>query len=686
MPSNNNNTPTSTIGGQSLSPSNESRFVPRSSASRTSANEHFLANEDVVNPPNLIDDDDKSLIVGATICFTPEPSPRHTPMRDTTSNKKRSSDLTPLELESALSSNATDDYIGSIIDGSKMSSSNVIFTTSSLDGKSTTEYEILDRSLEIEDLNLGEEEEDDDTDEGNGGADKKTKVIDGDDVAAMLQNLSATNSLPSLGSKDGDDEDVGEDAKKASTQLDDGSASDVVSTSSPKVDDRPLTPFNNLHKFWEGQSITNVSKSIMGRILMQETPPDPMGAHATDDARLNHDEVLATPSKNATRVTASKLNGSIYRVAGRMVTSFILSVFATIGIMTRLCASSTMNAAKYCAQIVLRKDYNTAVPSPMSAIKPKVSTKVAAPSIVEKNTMAVDPEATDKNPASQAHVATPAKSKLFSDEKVPDVPKVALKEDEKDVSHGDVDETLDMKELERLRKINSYALHLVATFNRMKTVTFSVGGRFGFSFLLAFIIMAELRMFVRNSVTPKEVIAWDNLLCIDTGSVILHSIPMWEYILSPTVFGGAPSTPSSYCVPIFVAVSILASSLFVYWNMKMSYHTGFWNETEHHQFLKAYSKFGKDWENVAKYVPTRSLQQVKNHGNYWLSIRSPGKAHPFSPKAIKVKKEGFASPKTPNAMSDPVKRVKVLHSPLSDPVKRAKMRLLDKGGQDTSEE
>ena len=705
----NNNSPTSTMGGQSLSPSNESSFVPRSSslqASPMSASEPLLADEDAGDNKHIIDGDN-SLIVGATICFTPEPSPRNTPMRDATVNNKRSAlNLTPLELDSALSSNATDEYIGSIIDGSKVSSSNVLHTTSSLDGNSTTEYEILDKSLEIEDLDLGEEEEDD-TSEGNGGADKKKeKRIDGD-VAAMLQNMSPTSSLPSLGSKDGEEEDVGDDSKEVATQLDCGASSNVVSTSSPKVDDRPLTPFNNLHKFWEGQSITNMSKSIMGRLLRQETPPDPVGAHATDDVSLNHDEVHATPAKNTTRIAAAKVNGSICSVTTSMVFSFIVM----IGLMTRRGASFTLNAAKYCVQIVLLKDDN------VKATKSSADTKVAPSSaalsklrgfvfsalntakdglqtvVQKKNAMAVDPEATDEQPAAHTPAENPSESKLFSDEAVPDVPQLGLKEDENYASEDVAAEPLDMKELERLRKINSWALHLVATCSKMKTATsqfiFSLGGQFFFSFLLAFIVMTELRMFQRNNVTPKEVVAWENLLCVDTGTAIFDSIPMWEYILSPAAFGAASSTPSGYLVFIFVGMSILASSLFAYWNMKMFYNTGCWNEKEHRQFLKGYAKHGKDWETVAKYVPTRYLMQVRNHGNYWLSIRSPGKAHPFSPKAIKVKKEGLykiASPTAKTPMSDPVKRVKVLHRPMSEPVKRAKMRLLDKGGQDTSEE
>ena len=657
MPSN-IDTPASTIGGGSLSPSNESRFVPRSSlyASPTSASkQHEDAGDNNGNPPNLIDDD-KSLVVGATICFTPEASPRNTPLKGT---KRSALDLSPLE--SALSSNATDEYIGSIIDGNKVSSSNVILTTSSLDGKSTTEYEILDKSLEIEDLNLGEEEEEDDINEDNGGAGKKkAKNIDGD-VAALLENMSPTSSLPSLESKDGEDGDVDEDTKQVPVELDDGAST----TSSSKVDDRPLTPFNNLHKFWEGQSITNVSKSIMGRILSQETVPDPTADHT----RLERDEVHTTPSKKITRTATNKVNGSLFGVASNRVISYIVSIFVMVGLMAHRFASSSLHAVKYCSQIMLRKDTNAPVHS---------SASIKAP------------EETGEHPAAEAPVATPSKSKLFLDEKVPkSASKLGSMEDDKDASEDVTAEPLDMKELERLRKINSWALHLAAAISTMTTTIMNFastrGGQFFLSFLVAFLVMTELRMFQRYNISPKDVVAWDNLLCVDTGTAVIDSIPLWEYILSPTSFGTTASEPIDYKGLIFAGVTILASAIFAYWNIP--YNSGYWNEKEHHQFLKGYKENGKDWEAVTKFVPTRSLQQVKNHGNYWLSIRSPGKAHPFSPKGIKVvKKEGFVSPRNNTDMTDPCRRAKVRHTPLSDPVKRAKMRLLDKGGQDTSEE
>ena len=688
-----------------------------------SEGERFANDEDVgdninINPPTLIgddddddDDDDKSLLVGATICFTPEPSPRSTPLKSPA--KRAALDLTPIELESAMSSNATssDAYIGSIIDGSKVST-NVIHSTSSLDGKSTTEYEILDKSLEIEDLNLDEEEEEgDDIHVGDDGKaiKKDEKGYDGE-VSAMLQNMSPTSSLPSLGSKDGGEEDE-EGAMTSNTDAATPINVDTSSTDSPKVDDRPLTPFNNLHKFWEGQSLTNMSKNIMGCILRHQNPPDPVGSHATDDASLNKDEVGATPAKNVKHLA---VNGSLCSAVVRAF-SFIVSMSVMIGMLSRRCASSTFNAAKYCGEIVLRKDDNAAalasvkvtdqsdlVKTALNAALSKIlgivfsvlsTAKNGLQSVLHKrNAVAVDPQEGDMSTAEQAPVETPSKSKLFSDEPVEDAPKLGLKETEKDSGEVTVPESIDMKEMERLRKINSGALNVASSFNlmctKMKEFAFSIGGRICFSFLLAFIIMAELRMFLRNNAAPT--VAWDNLLCVDTDAASFDSVPMLEYILSSSAVEATSSLPNSKWVLIFFApITVLASLLYAFFFMKMSYKNGYWSSKEHHQFLKGYAKHGKDWESVAKYVPTRSLKQVKNHGTYWLSIRSPGKSHPFSPKAIKVKKEkGLSVSFAPDpSASDPVKRVKILHSPtLTDPVKRAKMRLLDQGGQDTSEE
>jgi hypothetical protein len=602
------------------------------------ANDEDAGVENNINPPTLIgdddgdDDDNKSLLVGATICFTPEPSPRSTPLK---SPAKRAAalDLTSIELESAISSNATSDaYIGSIVDGSKVST-NVIHSTSSLDGKSTTEYEILDKSLEIEDLNLDEEEEEGDDihvgDDGIKAIKKDEKGYDGE-VSAMLQNMSPTSSLPSLGSKDGGEEDE-EGAMTSNTEAATPINIDTSSTDSPKVDDSPLTPFNNLHKFWEGQSITNMSKNIMGCILRQHSPPDPVGSHATEDASLNKDEVGATPAKNAKHVAAAKINGSLFSAVVHATFSFIVSMSVMVALLSRRCASSTFNVAKYCSQLVVRKDDNAAVLASVKVTEQKDLVKTAPNAVLSKilgfvvsvlstaknglqsalhkrNAVAVDPEEGGKSTAGQAPVETPTKSKLFSDEPVEDAPKLGLKETEEDSGEVTVPESIDMKEMERLRKINNGALNVASSLSllstQMKEFAFSIGGRICFSFLLAFIIMAELRMFLRNNAAPT--VAWDNLLCVDTDAASFDSVTMLENILSSSAVEATSSLSNSKWVLVFfVPITALASLLYAFFFMKMSYKNGYWSTKEHHQFLKGYAKHGKNWEAVATYVPTR---------------------------------------------------------------------------------
>jgi len=138
----------------------------------------------------------------------------------------------------------------------------------------------------------------------------------------------------------------------------------------------------------------------------------------------------------------------------------------------------------------------------------------------------------------------------------------------------------------------------------MKEFAFSIGGRIFFSFLLAFIIMAELRMFLRNNAAPT--VALDNLLCVDTDAASFDSIPLFEYILSSSAVEATSSLPNSKWVLVFFApITVLASLLYAFFFMKMSYKNGYWSSKEHHQFLKGYAKHGKNWEAVATYVPTR---------------------------------------------------------------------------------
>ena len=169
-------TPTSI--SRSLSPSDESRFVPHSSVLEASSvmEQHFTASEQAekstgddkvhveeegeagaaeseavgstTQDPSsnsntlVVDDDEKSGIVGATICFTPEPSPRSSPTKGIIQEANTDS----------LNSNRNN-YIGSVngigsgdgVSSSKLSSrmSNSLHVESSLDGRSTTECKFL---------------------------------------------------------------------------------------------------------------------------------------------------------------------------------------------------------------------------------------------------------------------------------------------------------------------------------------------------------------------------------------------------------------------------------------------------------------------------------------------------------------------------------------------------------------
>mmetsp|Transcript_26190 Transcript_26190/g.56218 ORF Transcript_26190/g.56218 Transcript_26190/m.56218 type:complete len:990 (-) Transcript_26190:180-3149(-) len=242
------NTPTSI--GRSLSPSDESRFVPHSSVvEAASVMEQYFrdftvskqdeeadgkkvhgqeeaggnktaaignTDQDSNNELARVADGEKSGIMGATICFTPESSPRSSPNLEGTG--RASSNLDSINSHS-------NDYIGSIngvtssgsgVDGvsSRMSSS-AMHIPSSLDGRSTTEYEILDGisskgTIEVEDLILDGE---DDVDRIGGRSDKKKEVKSegnynqvGNETAAMLANMSPISTLPSLsgGGDDGD--------------------------------------------------------------------------------------------------------------------------------------------------------------------------------------------------------------------------------------------------------------------------------------------------------------------------------------------------------------------------------------------------------------------------------------------------------------------------------------------------
>jgi len=269
---------------RSLSPSDESRFVPHSSVvgATTVVDSHFASSSRaIINNNNnnnnnkshdpmsrgviIADDEENSIVglLGATICFTPVNSPRSSPNMEGVRD-----DL------SYGNSSQSNNYIGSLrgystgdnsgVEGAvagRMSCS-AMQIASSLDGRSTTEYEILDGvsskgSIEIDELSLDEE--------------------------------SPNTFLPSINISDGDQDDnlgltiVAESplkmlykevfSEEQSLVLDDitvdRESKDGDSTStSLKVDKRPLTPFNKVRKIWEDRSTVT---GMIGLIVGNET-------------------------------------------------------------------------------------------------------------------------------------------------------------------------------------------------------------------------------------------------------------------------------------------------------------------------------------------------------------------------------------------------------------------------------
>jgi len=235
-------------------------------------------------------------LLGTTICYTPEPSPRSSPIKRDVPN-----------LDSV---NTSINYNIGSVDGlsrgmegvaSRMSSS-AMQVASSLDGRSNTSYEILDGlsskgTIEVGDLIL-EGEEDDEKDAVSSDKERVKSDIHFNDAAAraVLANLSLSPSstLPSLdgGGYEHDAieppsliaDPVGmlkspqpaktntsqvlpdtnhpiqhifkgikldlssDDATNEKTREDEDSPK-----TSPKVDESLLTPFKSLHRYWEAQ-------------------------------------------------------------------------------------------------------------------------------------------------------------------------------------------------------------------------------------------------------------------------------------------------------------------------------------------------------------------------------------------------------------------------------------------------
>jgi len=311
----------------SLPPSDESRFVPHSSVVNASSvtEQHLTASKQAENadskkvhskkeagvsetlsvsntarhpikePP--LGADNESGIEGATIiCFTPEPS-----------------------------------------QGGTTGDVNV---ASSLDGRSTTDYELLDcvsskGSIDVEEDKdcIGLEGPKETVSKNQKVTNEENRTQLSEDMAAILANLSPNSTLPSLSSGDEDSipalpnltvnipqpetppesdetktpqavpngdlpQAYSEDTEKDKEPKEDDSTPDA----SPKVDDQHLPPFKN---FLECKStFTDTTKSEIGRILRKETPE---GADLDAAPRGSADAMMCENTSEAAAAVSTQI-------------------------------------------------------------------------------------------------------------------------------------------------------------------------------------------------------------------------------------------------------------------------------------------------------------------------------------------------------------------------------------------
>ncbi|KAL7552182.1 hypothetical protein ACHAWF_015403 [Thalassiosira exigua] len=753
-------TPTSIA--RSLSPSNESHFIPRSSVLESSSvNErHFLGHEgaakadgeevvgdegnEVVdatdtgsietskNGPSLVGDDEKSGIVGATICGTPEPSPH--PLLKTERDH-------PME---SLGS-SSDNYLGDVGVGSGNSvlespvssmGNSVMQEASSLDGR---DYDMVDKvsskgSLKVEvveDLNSDGEDE-----EVKGAArdceeldDRKSKEDIKQDVKGMaeiLDNLSPCLTLPSLtdtpfkmletphpAEKDDlkvpDEDQPNTPMRPKALKLDlnrvvgDIMADADSSSTSPKVDETPLTPFENLHKYWEGQSdFAHMTKSVIGRIIRKDIPPevdseepkesepgvvpedstDPNAPEATAEDEVGaHEHTQKEGDVIRNNAKSSTINLYLSRVVSLLAT--IVSIVMCLPRQSMFFVNTFLVTAKTMFEYVIR---------------------TLAEGFLVKRSIEVQPHpSTETDGTSQ--------SKLVVDEGSKEAYNIGL---EGDVKQDKVDEQsnhdhkiaarLDPNSKAMLKRIYDKVIGNIAA--KCKRAIPSVKASGVVRAIIPITLIAiffvhnnfmlhrgievmegsgddtiDVQVSFGNEMKPLSYKEEEELCCALTHTHSFSSIHLWEMKLSPTfnspeeepidehasVIGGASNWLSCFAALsvvtalfwAFVSKSKIILPLFKPTSEDRGVLTGIWTEEEHELFIQGYNKHGSRWKLVSEFVPTRTYKQVKSHGSYWLKIRSPekmkkarkGTRAPTSKETPKSNEK--KTPQTPSSMKTP---------------------------------
>ena len=541
-------------------------------------------------------------MVGATICFTPEPSPPNSP---TTSKRDKSYNNGDKVGNSSEGSNC---YIGSIAalsskgeSAGKDMVSSVHQIASSLDGKSTTEYQILDGisskgTLEIEDLL------DEDSSDRSQNKKRKEGVLEAAalDSEATLSNINDNDSSPSDVSKLTIQTSFidTEDAPTPPTVLDDRPA--------PDVDETPLIPFANLHKLWESRSPTI---SAIGRMFgakkpnTNECPPVPKDEAIAKATLPGEESSRVNESVQARSAPGSKSSNAALKELFMFIVSLIASNLAALCLLLRGSATLLLgpNAKPY-----------------LRLILDKISGA--------QGSIGSDPSSNEDGCDSEGIVTkqVPVEPALFHEEFSPQATSSPLENATAALAGTSNDDLLNAKEKDALGRINQ---RFAASVTRY--------GDFALVGVIAVIAMVGLSYFTFIDGSPAfqaDRSYREDFVCILSRDMSLVAVPYWEFKLLSSAdsladigrFGfESMEADSNWRLAAFTSLTIaiaVGAALIFNWQAIESIsrrkhqpsskrQTGIWTTLEHKQFIEGYHKYGTNWKAVARLVPSRSHKQ-----------------------------------------------------------------------------
>jgi hypothetical protein len=563
--------------------------------------------------PHLVADDGKSVgLVGATICFTPQPSPRSSPNLD--GARGVLSNICSLSGESS-------NYIGDLLayatgSGTEGASTKLrtsaVQIASSLDGRSTSDYEMLDGisskgTIEIEDLSVDDDSISSTLPSLNCREDHEVNF--GSPIAEKTESPLVFKTMLS---EEHHDETL---ILEGVSTVREPSENDDSPVSLQRVDDHALPPFYKVRKFWEGKS--SFTTVVMGRTNGTETT---QAAHSEESTT----EEGTLPSDTLVGVSMSS---AFVRVMG----AFILITASTLSFIASASALVSINLSGYIMYIlnIAKATFGRNGLNITGRIRTDNRTKTDPPhdEVNKADINDGDPHGLTRTNLSKLFFLEALKGKTIS----------------RKLAETTCRSESDEQEREKaiLKTINDdVTAGIVIKCRRLISGVNLEASRFA-AVVICIIISSIVNFFRKSMETPRE--EQDDLFCVRTKLSTFISVPFLELILSPAfsedgyhVFDETPNVtvPRSWLsTTVVVSVTIFLFCVFAFTSMtafpatksKMVdvVLTGIWSEEEHHQFLEGYNVHGSHWKLVSSFVPTRNHAQVRAHGNYWLKVHSP---------------------------------------------------------------